>query len=232
MKCVAAVLTKNLYRTERRDLFERTIESLRGQVDELLVVDNHSDDGTRQLLDDGADQGEWQVFRPPHGNGTSGEGTHFAIRLVRGSEPGVLCICSDDDMEWKDTAREQLEDWWVHAPPDLALTGGHLEPEFPWNSITDTIRCGKVSGFLRASTGAASWTFPSDRYDLLRSSLLSVPFGPQGVWDVPFCQHLRATGRQIAQIDVAEHIGQGRSSWHNGTEQMYGWDVEAVRAKL
>lgn len=233
MKCVAAILTRNLYKTERRDLFERTVASLRGQVDDLLVVDNNSDDGTRQLLDDGQDQNEWKVYRPPNvGNTTSGYGTHYAVRLARGAENDSLCIVSDDDIEWKPEARESLEDWWTHAPSEVVLTGGHLEPEFGWNSITDTVTYGNTRGFLRASTGAASWTFLTDRYDSLRSALRLVPHGIQGTWDVPMCQHLRASGWLIGQVDLAEHIGQGRSSWGNGTESLYGWNVEPVRAQL
>lgn len=233
MKCVAAVLTRNVYKTGRRDLFERTIASLQGQVDELLVVDNNSDDGTSRLLDDGEDQHEWRVFRPPNiGNTTSGYGTHYAVRLARGSEQDTLCVVSDDDMAWRDGARESLEDWWSHAPEDVVLTGGHLEPEFAWNSITQAVQFGTTKGFLRASTGAASWTFLSERYDLLRGALRLIPTTIQGTWDVPVCQHLRTTGSRIGQIDVADHIGQGRSSWGNGTEQLFGWDVESVRAKL
>lgn len=233
MKVVAAVLTWNLYETGRRDLFERTIASLRGQVDELLVVDNNSTDGTRQLLEDGQDQDEWRVYRPPHiGNTTSGYGTHFAVRLARAAETDALCVVSDDDMEWKPDARERLEDWWVHSPSEVVLTGGHLEPEFGWNSITDTVTYGTTKGFLRASTGAASWTFLTERYDLLRGALRYVPTKLQGTWDVPVCQYLRVAGWAIGQIDAAEHIGQGRSSWGNGTEQLYGWDVGPVRARL
>lgn len=224
------VLTRNQYEWGRRDLFERTVTSL-GEVDELVVVDNHSDDGTAQLVADGASRGEWLPYLSSDSNTTSGFGTATAMRVAKG-RAADLCVVSDDDMEWKPGFRAVLEDWWGHSPSELVLTGGHLEPEFRWNRITDVVTYGTTKGLLRASTGAASWTFLSERYGQLSSALRAIPQGIQGVWDVPVCQHLRTFDWTIGQVDVAEHIGQGRSSWGNGTEQLFGWDVEPVRAQL
>lgn len=228
MKVAACVLTRNQYEHGRRDLFERTVDSLKTAGMDLYVVDNGSDDGTASLVRSAMD---WTPYLSTDPNTTSGFGTLLCCRVVAGSGADIGVV-SDDDMEWPTDSAEILTDWWTHAPQDVVLTGGHLEPEFRWNSITDRVTYGKTKGFLRASTGAASWTFLTDRYAPLGEALKAIPTRIQGTWDVPVCQHLRTAGLQIGQIDVAEHIGQGRSSWGNGTEQMYGWDVESVRNQL
>lgn len=228
MKVAACVLTRNQYEHGRRDLFERTVASLQAAHMELYVVDNGSTDGTDYLVKSAVD---WTPYLSTDPNTTSGFGTLLCCRVAAGSG-AELCVVSDDDMEWSEDATEVLTDWWMHAPQDVVLTGAHLEPEFAWNSIVDTVTYGNTKGFLRASTGAASWTFLANRYPPLGVALKAIPPRIQGTWDVPVCQHLRTSGAQIGQVDVAEHVGQGRSSWGNQTEGLFGWDVESVRTKL
>lgn len=229
VKIAAAVLTRNQFEHERRDLFDQTIDSLQvAGVDELFVIDNGSTDGTAARVCQVVNTTTYLSSEP---NTTSGFGTWLCCRIVMGWEPDI-CIVSDDDIVWQPDCLERLTDWWVHAPNELGLTGGHLEPEFPWNAVERIAQYGGARGLIRQSTGAASWTFPHDRYDNLARAALRLPNRRQGVWDVPMCERLRQLGLQIGQLDLAEHIGQGRSSWGNGTESMYGWDVESVRGLL
>lgn len=226
MKTAACVLTRNQFDHERCDLFETTVESLTS-VDELFVVDNGSTDGTDAFIKDGP----WRSYLSTNPNTTSGFGTWLCCRILAATDAD-LCIVSDDDMQWHDRFLEQLSAWWEHAPTDLMLTGGHLEPEFPWNTITETVTYGTTPGLIRASTGAASWTFLRKHYRALADAVRPFPIDRQGTWDVPVCNAIRDRSWRIGQVDCAGHVGRGRSSWGNGTESMYGWDVAPVRALL
>jgi hypothetical protein len=228
MKIAAAVLTRNIIQHAREDLFYETIDSLRPFGVPLHVVDNGSDDGTAELVADGTD---WTPYLSTDENTTSGFGTWTCCRILAGTDAD-LCIVSDDDMAWSAGFIVPLVDWWDHAPDDLVLTGGHLEPEYPWNAITEQTMFGSTLGLIRASTGAASWTFPKNRFARLQSVAKTLRIDRQGTWDVPMCEGLTRRMWKIGQLDLAEHRGQGRSSWGNRTEALYGWNVEPVRETL
>lgn len=228
MRIAACILTRNQYEYGRRDLFERTVESLKAAGVQLFVVDNGSTDGTDALVRSAVD---WTPHCSTAENTTSGFGTYQCCRVLAATDAD-LCIVSDDDMEWTSGFTIPLTDWWEHAPLDLALTGGHLEPAFHWNKITEHVIYGNTHGLLRESTGAASWTFRHKTFEVIAKLAQALPINRQGIWDVPMCDGLRSLAWNIGQLDLAEHIGQGRSSWGNGTENLYGWDVEPVRAQL
>lgn len=228
MTVAAAVLTRNQFDHERRDLFDQTIDSLHGQVDELHVFDNGSTDGTTKLVEKATD---WIPHLNSAINTTSGFGTWTCCRILAGTNAD-LCIVSDDDMVWQSGAVDALGAWWHEVPDKVTITGCHLEPEYFWNEITGHVEYGGLKGLVRASTGAASWTFHRKHYDRLAQVAAKLPINRQGHWDVPMCNGIRANEWQIAQVDLAEHIGQGRSSWGNRTEDLYGWNVASVKAAL
>lgn len=226
MKIVAAVLTYNQYANERRDLFEQAVESL-GSVP-TYVVDNGSTDGTDRLV---RSDDRWRPFVNTGSNHTCGYGTWLCCRVLAGTDADI-CVVSDDDMVWTDGWADRLAAWWADAPDELLLTGGHLEPDFPWNTIVGHVRYGTEQGLLRSSTGAASWTFRKRQYMDLAGMVRTVPIDRQGTWDVPVCNKITAAGWQIGQVDLADHAGRGRSSWGNRTETMFGWDTDRVRETL
>lgn len=223
MKVAAAVLTYRAIATDRVPLLEQTVASLR-EADFLQVVDNGSTDGTRELVEG---WGGVSHDGPLH---TSGHGNNLQARILAATDAD-LCVFSDDDMFWKPGWRDKLEAWWSEAPDDVAMTGCHIEPDFHWNQIDGRIVCGDVPGLVRKSTGGASWSLPSRH--------LTTFFGPAGIWqqhqgygDVMACDRLTERGYRICQIDLAEHAGQGQSTWGNSTETKYGWDVRPVLAML
>jgi hypothetical protein len=220
MRIAACVLTYNLFDTERKDLFEQTVDTLKSGGVELFVVDNGSVDGTAKLVDRATD---WKPYLSTISNTTSGSGTWTCCRLLAGSEADI-CVVSDDDMCWKPGFADELEAWWSAAPGPLTITGGHLEPEFFWNEILARPTYGKVPGLVRTSTGAASWTFRKEHFARLALVAAGLPINRQGHWDVPMCNGLREQNWQIGQIDLATHAGQGRSSWGNQTANLYGWE--------
>lgn len=219
---VATVLTYNLYANERADLFRAAVDSLQVPGVRVIPVDNHSTDGTADLV---RDMGGWcSTDRLT----TCGHGTNIAARVAIGVPDVDLCVLSDDDMVWRNGWESRLRDWWAATPDDVILTGCHLEPEFPWNTIHDRLVCGAVPGLVRASTGAASWSFrPADW-----PKIGPVPDRRQGWGDVPACERVWASGYRVAQIDLADHAGHGRSSWGNRTIELHGWDIGPVRERL
>lgn len=221
MRLTAAVLTYRPKTHRRLVDLELTCESL-AEADEVFVADNGSDDGSIDII--GKD---WPVITHRHQLHTSGFGTNFAARhaIATGAD---LIVLSDDDMFWRPGWREQLETWWRCAPADLILTGCHLEPLFHWNQPYGVVSLGGLRGLLRESSGAASWSFRAQDW----VKVGPIPSRKQGWGDVPACSAIREAGYQIAQVDLAEHRGHGRSTWGNGTVQQFGWDLGPVRAML
>lgn len=223
MKVAAAVLTYQAISNGRLGLLEQTVRSL-AEADTVIIVDNGSTDGTREVVER---QGGISHDGPLH---TSGHGNNLQARVLLGTDADV-CVLSDDDMLWKPGWRAKLEAWWTGAPDDVVLTGCHIEPAFHWNVIAGRVEYGGVPGLVRQSSGGASWS--------LRHRDLETFFGPAGIWqqhqgygDVMACDRLIGRGFKVCQIDLAEHAGQGQSTWGNSTETKYGWDVEPVLALL
>lgn len=220
MKIAAAVLTHNAYANDRYDLFVQTVDTLTVEGVQVVPVDNGSTDGTAETV------ARMGGYCSTGRNTTCGHGTNICARVAVGLDAD-LCVLSDDDMVWGDGWADRLRAWWADAPQDVVLTGCHLEPLFPWNAVHGRIVCGGVPGLIRASTGAASWSFRSDDWPKIGP----VPERQQGWGDVPACQRVGAAGLKVAQLDLATHVGR-RSSWGNRTRELYGWELDPVRALL
>lgn len=218
----AAVLTWNPERHGRLELLHKTLRSLRAETLKVGLVDNGSDPRVEIDLGPsvvGVYNDTW--------NTTSGFGTWLAMQTAAALADDGICVVSDDDMYWRPGWAQRLADWWAEAPDDLLLTGCHLEPEYHWNTIT-----AHGPGWLeRESTGAASWSFRSTDLPRLHELIRPIPITRQGVWDVPVCQTIRRNGYRIAQLDLADHVGE-QSTWGNGTVNTYGWDIGPVREMI
>jgi len=225
MKVVAAVLTYRPVHFERLDLLDDTIKSLHAEADAVYLVDNSPDDDSYPAL-------VTRYGRVTTNRGvlhTSGKGTNLQAKVLEACEPlAHICVHSDDDMLWRPGWRDQLEAWWTDAPDELALTGCHVEPEFYWNEIHAVVEYGGIKGLVRWSTGAASWSYRPQH----RNDIFPVQEQQQGVGDVPACHHLEAKGLGVCQLDLADHMAQGDSTWGNQTLEKYGWDDAPVKAML
>lgn len=225
MRTCAVVLTYRAISTGREELLAETVRSLKAEADAVYVVDNGSDDGSDRMV-----RSEYGGLTHGHPLHTSGYGTNLCARVAAG-DGSHLVVLSDDDMHWRPGWRATLESWWRFAPEDVALTGGHVEPLFPWNDCLGRVEFGEVPGLERTSTGAASWTYLADRFGAIFSPR-GIPQQVQGHGDVPACERLLERGYRICQVDVAEHRGHGKSTWGNATVAKYGWDVEPAMAIL
>jgi glycosyltransferase involved in cell wall biosynthesis len=217
VKIAAAVLTFQAVTHDRVDLLLDTLDSL-DEADELLVVDNGSTDGSQDLVHD---LGGYVNDAPLT---TSGHGTNLQARLLAATDADI-CVLSDDDMHWRPGWSDRLRSWWADAPDDVALTGCHIEPLFPWNKVHGTITRGGIPALVRASTGAASWSYRARHYDDIFGPA-GIPQQVQGHGDVPACDRIHDRGFRICQIDLADHRGHERSTWGNRTIERYGWDVQ------
>lgn len=211
----AAVLTRNVFDYGRRELLEDCVRSLAAADIDVVVVDNHSTDGTQDLVRD------WDGYCSTDRLTTCGHGTNLCARIATG-RGADLCVLSDDDMLWRDGWADKLRAWWADAPDEVMLTGCHVEPVFTWNKIRGRAVYGGIPGLLRDSTGAASWSFRSTDW----RKIGPVPERQQGWGDVPTCQRVRARGYEIAQLDLCVHRGVDSSTWGNRTVEMHGWNVE------
>lgn len=221
MRVAAAILTYQALSTGRGRLLRRCWQSLADEADKVYIVDNGSTDGTEILVDWLGGYCHTGVLH------TSGHGTNLLARVLAG-DGADLCVHSDDDMAWRPGWRSKLERWWSDAPGDVAITGCHLEGDWPWNERTGKALYGGVPGFVRASTGAASWTYLRE----MAPTIFPIPQQVQGFGDVPACDRLGHAGLRICQIDAATHEGTV-STWGNTTERRYGGvDIDRIRQEV
>lgn len=224
MSVIAAVLTYRPQTTGRLDALVATVESL-AEADAVFVVDNGS--GPDEVAAIAAALGA-EPFTHDHTLHTCGHGTNLQARVLAGvSRFGDICVHSDDDMIWRPGWRARLGAYWQAAPQEVRLTGCHIEPLYAWNECAGAFTIGDERALIRASTGAASWSYRAQD----ASAIFPIPERVQGTGDVPACTKIAQRGGVICQIDLAEHKGEV-STWGNRTVDLYGWDTAPALALL
>lgn len=203
MRVDAAVLTFNVYRTDRLPFFEATVASIRAAGIEPLVVTNGSSDQTDLL-----------VRRQPrhlvdNGNSAAWYGMELAMRGVLETQPDIV-VFSADDITYEPYWCERLIDFWQHAPADVKLATLFLEGVWQWNTVTEAIDCGGERALIRNSVPGASWSFRASDVDLI----LPLPQIQPGE-DLAVCERLRGQGYRLAALDLAAHEGARNSAWGN-----------------
>lgn len=219
MKFRVGVLTHNAIVNMRFDLLEETVRSLHVAFgDKPRVFDNGSDDGTGDVLS-ARNEHVAGVYMPCASGHeacggrrhTPGLGTNLLVGELQCWSPRhqAIVVLSDDDMSWGADAGSRLTEVWKHAPEDVVIVSSLLEPDYPWSTPREVVQCGSERILVRDSCPAAAWTFRARDWGL---------FGPvqeEFGQDVAACEALRAKGYRVAQIDLAEHLGRGRSTWGN-----------------
>lgn len=219
MKFAVGVLTHDVYANVRVDLLEQTLSSMnRTRLPSALLLSNGSTDGTDEV----ARMLKGASYTPPDGNTKPGRGNNILVELLLGRGADVI-VLSDDDMEWSPDAAAKLTTIWTHAPDDLVVVGGLLEPEYSWSTPRETIDCGGVNVLVRDSVPCAAWTFRA------RDWALFGPFLEDFGQDVDACRRLREKGYRVGQVDLAKHLGAGRSSWGNDLAHQYARPLDRER---
>lgn len=219
-KVFGVVLTHNAVRFNRIPLLERTIETLISGVDQLLLFDNGSDDGTTGLL--------WaiicsyenvglNIYLAPDSIHTCGRGMNASIALAAiGAKPDDIIVFSNDDVAWdtgvdgKENFAAVLRRYYAAKPQDIKISSGILQPEYPWNTPREAGVAGDVPYVVRDSCQGAAWTMLAADVGMVLPVIEEV-----GVDDVPKCEELRRHGYRVCDLDVAVHIGDAFSTWGN-----------------
>lgn len=237
MKIAVGIVTYNAESTLRFDLLERTVASLLKAFpdDHITILDNGSTDGSDKTVDRafGCDprQGESKVVimtrpdarapRPSpaqaaHPDNTTPGAGHNVLLPALVSSGADLIVMSDDDMCWREDAREKLVRFWsdLHLPHDIAILGGLLEPLYPWNTPRARLECGD-GAVVRDSVPGAAWTMLSGHAICLPR--YPEPFKNDFGYDHTHCTQLADMRLHVCAMDLAEHIGWDASTHGNRT---------------
>jgi glycosyltransferase involved in cell wall biosynthesis len=205
VKVSIGVLTHNQFSTGRHELFLQTLRSLKGAgwPFDLFVVDNGSTDQSGEYVQSIGGTAIKAIVS------TCGFGMNATARACLSTQPDMV-VLSNDDIEWHEGFLEVLVDFWDAAPLDVLIASGILEPDYPWNTARELLQAGPTKALVRDTAPGGAWSFRAS--DWLRIG----PVPESAGWDdVPTCQRLKAEGYRVCQLDLAEHIGEGYSSWGN-----------------
>jgi glycosyltransferase involved in cell wall biosynthesis len=206
MKTVAAIQAWNNFEFERVECLRRTHASLQNQC-EVLLFDNASRDGTHELV-------KQMGGRSLEGtNGTWGAAMDLKVQeaLLLGAD---IVIASDDDIEWFPGAVRRLEDFWRHAPQDLVLISGMMEPVWPWNSVLGVLDAGEERALIRTSAPGGGWSFRASHWPIIQPLLKHVQ-----ECDYRTCEALLAQGYRVGQLHLTNNLGVGKTTWDNNPEK-------------
>ena len=204
MKIGVGVLTWNHRKTGREQMFYDALLSLTngGQAVDVVVVTNGSTDGTQDtvrrlggIVDDA--------------NGQIWYGMTRAIEAViaRGAD---IVLFTADDITYRPGWADKLAAFWADAPDEVKLCSLILEPDYPWNTIRGTLDAGDLRAILRDSIGGCSWSFRAADWPII-GPLPQVMPGE----DIAVCQKLVGQGYYLAQVELADHVGEKVSAWLN-----------------
>lgn len=213
MNVAVGIMTFNAITLLRGDLLQDTVKSCLVAFPgcPIGVFDVGSTDGSEQLkvpLDNGVNGRIWSL-RADDGNHTPGAGRLLIVPELRRTGPQII-VLSDDDMVWKEGAKDKLVAFWSQAPDDVAVVSGLLEPEWHWNTPRETVDAGGVRVLVRDSCPGAAWSFRAHHWGLIEP-LLKRDFG----YDYDACVALRERGMRVGAMDLADHAGWEHSTHGN-----------------
>jgi len=215
IKLAVGILTHNVMSFDRLELLKRTTDSVVSVFGEssLFIVDNGSWDGTNGVVARICEGTKIKHLSSWDGDGTygPGRGRNFIQKHFLDTDADVF-VCSDDDVVWRAEAAKGIAEFWSEAPAGLAILSGLLEPEWSWNTPRGVVEAGGRRALVRDSAPAAAWSYRRKDVDAiypLRETLSDLGE------DYAACVRLREAGRTVAQMDLAEHIGWGKSTHGN-----------------
>ena len=199
------VLTHNAVTSLRLDLLEQTLVSIEKGFPQARrrCHNNDSDEGSSEAVFELTQRYGFQCIvaggRPS--NTTPGAG-RLRQMSWREYEEADIVVFSDDDVAWREGAESRLREVWAHAPDDVLIVCGMLEPVFHWNTARETLQCGGERILVRDSCPGAAWSFRRRDWPRIKPHVVA-DFG----YDYKACCALRESGLRVAQIDLSDHLG-------------------------
>lgn len=215
MRIAAGVLTWNPVKTGRLELLEQTVESLETAGIPTTVFDNGSTD----------EYDRPGLVRFPRIPGyPSAHSCGYGMNKIAATLHGQadIIILSNDDIVWAQDTAQTLDEVWTEAPDNLAIVSGLVEPTFAqpgveaWNLPYEVVELAGHKLLGRKSVPGGAWTYRDSHYPLI----FPVSTFP-GFDDVPACHMLALKGYGVACLDLAEHVGIGRSTWGNASHDRF-----------
>lgn len=208
MKVAIGMLTFDVFRTGRLEMMHRTwksIQSPTSQYGSPYLRDVFTNGNTDPQVD--------ELVRSMGGVIDNADSRVFhGMRLVMDAGVRVgadIIVFTADDIEYRPGWLARLVRVWEAAPPEVAIISPLLEPMYSWNQITDAVDIAGERALVRDSVGGCAWSFrASDR------EFLDPPAMMPGE-DLAVCKRVLAAGRQMLQLDLADHIGEQHSAWGN-----------------
>ena len=201
------ILTFNIFETGRETDFQATWQSTErewcGHNRKRVLLTNGSTDGTQDLVRDLGgivDDTNDHIY---YGNN----------RLVEELSDCDIVVLSADDLLYHPNWLHRLVRFMEAAPERIALCSAYVEPLWEWNPVTRVAIYGGERALVRQSVCGSSWAFRSKDWGKVLGPLPDLQ-GAAGE-DLEVCQQLRSEGREMAALDLSEHVGQERSAWGN-----------------
>jgi hypothetical protein len=229
MHTVVGVTTHNPVASMRLDLLERTVRSIEQAFPTavLCLLSNGSTDGSEEVIKEICGElwnltfkhgsSGWDGYGYEEHTWSPGAGRSRLLAFMRFSlrKRSAVFVWSDDDMQWRKGSQEVFERFWkcntfANPPSNIVVVSGLLEPVWHWNTPRETVAQHGVQVLVRDSVPGAAFSF-IDHCMVPPRGRDEETFG----YDHKICKRLIKNGYRVAQIDLAEHIGWGRSTHGN-----------------
>lgn len=125
MSTCAVMLVK-----DEADIIGYTVEHLLGQVDAIIVADNASTDGTREILDELSDGGQFQVLNDPKVGYMQSDKTSVLAALARRHGHTWVVPCDADEC-WYSPDGRRVSEVLEGLAPDAGICKADLYHHFP-----------------------------------------------------------------------------------------------------
>ena len=210
------MLTVVLTTYNRKELFKRTVASLHSAnaTFRLVVVENHSTDGTKELAQDMTSKGVITELLLPETKlpmlyQTQLMGIDY---ILKDSLPDLILMTADD-FEYKPEWLEAVSSWFKEAPPNVAYCTLYKEPEWWWNATYSTLKSDGHISYVRRTVPGACWVFNLDGWKFIEPNFRA--WSHDGQLDVNMCEWVYKNNRICCALDLAEHIGKHASLYGN-----------------
>lgn len=199
----------------RKKLFEETVNSLHSaNLFRLVVIENHSSDGTYELAKEMRDKGLiTDLLQPEQKLPMLYQTQLIGIdHVLKNSLPDLLLLTADDFL-YKSEWLSSLIEWYSEAPENVAYCSLYKEPEWWWNATYSTLKSSGQTAYVRRTVPGACWAMRLEDWKFIEPNFRK--FAHDGQLDVNMCEWVYKNNKICCALDLAEHIGKHESLYGN-----------------